>query len=81
MASDLINLGALWKNTSDNGTTYLSGYLGEARLLVFKNDKRDNDKAPDYRVLIGKGKKQKEYEEGGGNQGGSRGPSDDDATF
>lgn len=77
--SDLINLGALWLNEKD-GKKYMSGYLGDARLLVFKNDHKDNDKAPDYRVLIGKGKKQQEYEAGkagDGNQGGSRGGRQD----
>jgi uncharacterized protein (DUF736 family) len=82
--SDLINLGALWLNESKNGEKYMSGYLGEARLVIFKNKHKEEDKHPDYKVFIAKGKKQEEYEKGsgdgsgGGNQGGSRGPSSEE---
>ena len=52
-------LGALWKRESKNGQTkYLAGTLkldvgGQeqtVKVVVFSNDKRGNDKAPDYRM-------------------------------
>jgi len=63
MKNDLISFGGLWKNTSKSGKTYLSGYFGDAKLMIFPN-KSDNEKAPDYKVYIAKGKRQVEYEEG-----------------
>jgi len=52
-------LGALWKRESKNGNTkYLAGTMklnvnGQeetVKVVVFSNDKRGNEKAPDYRV-------------------------------
>jgi hypothetical protein len=45
-------LTGLWKNTSKNGTTYYSGKVGNTRFLIFKNDKGDNEKAPDLQLSI-----------------------------
>ncbi len=36
--SDLVRIGGLWRNSNARGT-YLSGKLGQARLLVFENDR------------------------------------------
>lgn len=55
-------LGALWKKKSKNGMAFLSGYvkvddLGlekEIKVVVFANNKKANDKAPDYRIYISK---------------------------
>ena len=55
-------LGALWKKKSKTGVAFLSGYvkvddLGlekEIKVVVFANNKKSNDKAPDYRIYISK---------------------------
>ena len=53
----MVNLGALWKQKTKDGQMYLSGKLGEAKLLVFVNDKKGNEKAPDFRVCVDTPKK------------------------
>jgi len=37
MDTNTIKIGGLWANTDKNGNQYLTGYLGEAKLLVFIN--------------------------------------------
>jgi uncharacterized protein (DUF736 family) len=49
-------IGSLWKNKKDN-KTYLSGNLeviaGQVmKILVFPNDKKGNEKAPDYNIVL-----------------------------
>lgn len=75
MESKLIKIGGLWINKSKDGkTTYLSGNFGFAKILVFKNDKR-NDKDPDYSMMIAE-KPKPEPEENGNRQA-----PDDDVPF
>lgn len=50
--SNLIQLSGLWLNESSNGDTYMNGYLGSARLLVFKNKHKTEDKHPDYVLYV-----------------------------
>jgi len=51
-------IGALWKNQSrDNKTPFLSGainagLLGQIRVVVFKNELKENGKEPDYHILL-----------------------------
>lgn len=47
-----VNLGGLWKNKDSKGNTYLSGYLGNARLSVISNQFKKKDNEPDYVMLI-----------------------------
>lgn len=54
----MINICGLWKNTSKNGKEYWSGKLGDCCIMIFPNDKRGNEKAPDYRLVIGERKNQ-----------------------
>ena len=83
--SDLINLGGLWLNESKSGTKYFSGYLGDAKILIFKNNHKDEgSKQPDYRMYLGKGKKQTEYEKGGSpesHHSSGGGSASDDTPF
>jgi hypothetical protein len=51
--SDLTTLCGLWKNKDRNGKPYLSGTLGNARVLVFPNPEKRDQKSPDYRLCIG----------------------------
>lgn len=53
----MIKLTGLWKNTSKDGKEYWSGNLGSAKIMVFENDKKGNDKAPDYNLVVGEQKK------------------------
>jgi hypothetical protein len=53
MDSKIINITGLWINKSKDGAQYLSGNLGMAKVLVFKNkNKRPNSKDPDYNVCM-----------------------------
>ena len=56
MEYDNANKGAVWLRTSKNGLKYMSGNLDvngtEYDIAMFKNDKKGNDKAPDYRLTI-----------------------------
>ena len=54
MAQD--SIGGLWLHDAKNGHKYMSGQIkiGEnltLDIVVFKNDKGDNDKRPDYRIF------------------------------
>ena len=46
----------LWKKTSKNGTKYCSGKLKignkEYQLTLFNNDKKGNEKAPDFNLIV-----------------------------
>lgn len=53
-----IELCALWENKTKDGKTYLSGNLGNNKVLVFKNTHKKNEKEPDYRVLLAKKEQQ-----------------------
>lgn len=52
MPDHKIRLGGLWKQKSKTGVDYLAGSFGQARLLVFKNDLKQNDSSPDYTMYI-----------------------------
>lgn len=48
----MIQLAAFWKKTSKNERTYYQGKLGNGRLLLFKNDKKETEKHPDLILYI-----------------------------
>ena len=49
----MLEIAALWKNTDKNGVVYLSGTLGNSKLLVLANKhKKEGSKEPDFRVLV-----------------------------
>lgn len=48
----MIALGGLWKNTAASGVTYLSGSFGFAKLLVFKNNRKERENQPDYLIYL-----------------------------
>ena len=41
-------LGGLWKRKSAKGTDYLTGKIGDQKILIFKTKNKKNDKSPDY---------------------------------
>lgn len=46
----------IWKKKSEKGTTYCSGKIKigttEYQVRLFNNDKKGNDKAPDFNLLL-----------------------------
>ena len=61
--SDLVRIGGLWRNTNAKGT-YLSGKLGQAKLLVFENSHKTDEKQPDYIVYVAPSKPPQEKTSG-----------------
>jgi hypothetical protein len=55
----MIQLAAFWKRESKQGRSYYQGKLGNGRLLLFRNEKKDNEKAPDLILyIVGEPKKE-----------------------
>lgn len=52
-------IGALWMKDGRKGK-YLTGTVNGVRVVVFKNDRKNSDKAPDYRVLKSKPREERE---------------------
>ena len=49
----MIKITGLWANKDKNGNTYYSGYVGNLKVMVFKNAyKEDNENAPDANLYI-----------------------------
>ncbi len=57
---DGIKLTSLWKNKTEKGQEYFSGYLGDAKLMIFPNGYKKEDKHPDYIVYLVPNKKKDE---------------------
>lgn len=51
---DNISLMGLWENTDKNGNKYLSGNIGNAKVMIFKNTYKKAEREPDYRLYIAK---------------------------
>ena len=66
--SDLVRIGGLWRNTNARGT-YLSGKLGQAKLLVFENSHKTDDRQPDYIVYVAPSKPPQDRERTGDRPG------------
>jgi len=60
--SDKVRIGGLWLNTTRDGKTYMAGNLGQARLLVYKNDYKRGENDPDYVMYIAARQQQSEPE-------------------
>lgn len=50
MPQDPNEIGALWLKSSAKGE-YMTGTIGGQRVVVFRNTRKNNEKAPDWRVL------------------------------
>jgi len=57
----MVRLTGLWRGTTKDGGTYLSGSISpSSRLLIFANEEKgDGSKAPDYIVYIVPAEKKK----------------------
>ena len=60
------SIGGLWKNKTKKGDTYLSGSIeigGEkVKIVIFKNNYKEEEKHPDYRIFESKPQKSDEPE-------------------
>lgn len=62
--SELVQLGALWRNEGKDGKDdYLSGSFGAAQVFVFKNKFKKKDNEPDFRIMVGARKRKEENTE------------------
>ena len=63
------NMGALWLKTSDNGKKYMSGVVEidgvKHQIVVFKNDHKNADTHPDYKIYPSKKREPKEDDNDG----------------
>ena len=55
---DMIEISGLWLNTDSNGKQYFVGYMGSAKILIFKNGYKEHEKQPDYVLYLAKPQKQ-----------------------
>jgi len=47
-----VKISGLWKNTSKEGKTFLSGTLGGIKVLVFQNEFKKENKDPDFNLFF-----------------------------
>jgi hypothetical protein len=47
-----VKVAGLWRNKARDGSAYLSGNWGDARVLIFPNGYKQGDKEPDYLMYI-----------------------------
>jgi hypothetical protein len=71
--SNMVEIAGLWVNEPrGGGDKYLSGYLGGAKLLGFKNKhKKPDSKEPDYRLYVAPNEKRQDGGKGGGSSSSS----------
>lgn len=51
--SPMLQLGGLWINESkSSGKKYMVGYLGNLKLMIFRNTFKKKDNEPDYRMYV-----------------------------
>jgi len=55
-------LGVLWSKTSVRGE-YMTGQIGDQKVVVFRNDKKRSEKSPDWRILKSKPREPKPDED------------------
>ena len=48
------SIGALWRKTSANGAVFYSGKIGDKQIVVFKNNFKDKENQPDFRIYESK---------------------------
>jgi hypothetical protein len=60
----LVQLTGLWINKSQkDGSIYFTGYMGSARVRVFKNKYKKNENHPDYVLYVTPPKPEKESDD------------------
>jgi uncharacterized protein (DUF736 family) len=57
-------IGALWSKKASEGKEYFTGVIsdlrGEIQIVVFRNDKKQNENQPDYDILLSEPKEEGE---------------------
>lgn len=48
----LINVCGLWKHQTNQGEEYYSGTLGGAKILIFKNRHKQEERHPDFNMCM-----------------------------
>jgi len=48
----LVKISGVWKNRDKNGKIYLTGYMGEARVVVLPNNFKEDEKHPDFIMYV-----------------------------
>lgn len=54
--STMIQITGLWLNETQDGQKYFTGYMGNARVLIFRNGYKKEDKHPDYILYVSENK-------------------------
>lgn len=52
MATDLVKLSGIWVNKDKNGQVYMTGYLGNSRIVILRNSFKTEDKHPGYNMYV-----------------------------
>jgi len=60
--NSMVFLGGMWANRDKNGEIYFSGYLGSAKIFLFKNKKKTDPKQPDYWMQVANQQKRSDEE-------------------
>ena len=54
-------IGALWLKMSKEGETFYSGVIqdlrGDIPIVVFQNNRKENEKQPDFNIVLSEGRK------------------------
>lgn len=50
--NNLVKITGLWLNESQAGNKYFSGSMGSAKVLIFKNNNKTEEKQPDYTMYL-----------------------------
>jgi len=50
--SDSKKLGSLWWKTSMDGSTFLTGIIGEQRVIILRTKEKRSPKSPDFQVYL-----------------------------
>ncbi len=75
MANDMVEISGLWLNES-NGKKWMSGYMGNAKILIFRNTyKTEGSNEPDYKMYIAPKKQEGRGQNNQGGQGGQGAPN------
>lgn len=48
----MLQLGGLWVNESKSGVKYMTGYMGNLKLMIFRNNYKKEDNQPDYIMYL-----------------------------